>query len=197
LNVYLETPEAEVVEPNFVDNEAWIDEFEGRKGSAEDWVEGGATSGAAGSAEGPTYPFWNPGWFLFTAEAYTGHYYEQDYPNTGIPGSAEWALDIHYVPAAGAWYVTTSTAIGTLGTWGHQPASAGRIEAGLEETSLDTVNWGTAYDMSWWDAENGVEYKGWSGDGTKAKLFDEKERTCGDLRSSEEFYWQANAGPCS
>jgi hypothetical protein len=197
LNLEFQTPYAEVapptegVESTFMTNEAWLSEFAGREGQR-DWVEAGVLDGAGGSVEGPTLPYWQGGLSWFTAEAYGGKYLEQDYPGTG-PGNNLWDLDIHYVPSDGLYHVITSS--GGLGAWGGQPSSAGLAQAGLEEDTLNVTNWGTTYNMSWWSAQNGVGYSGWVWEKTHAKKH-KVGKTCADLRSNFEFYWQANAGPC-
>lgn len=197
VNVEFQTNYAHVEPPNeqMMTNEAWIASFPGRSNS-NDWIEAGVKSGVGGSPEGPTYPFWNNGLYFFTADFYGGKWLEQDYPGTG-PGNELWDLDMHYVPSTGLWNVITNR--GGLGAWGGQPSSAGNAEAGLEETTLNNVNWGTTYAMSWWSAQNGVKYNGWwwnGNGGVGDKLYDEAGRTCGELRNNLEFYWQANAGPC-
>jgi hypothetical protein len=192
IDLNIETSYATVPYPERMQNEAWVNFYH------HNWVEAGDTTGYIGSPSGPSGERYSGEPVYFTADGLpSGGWYELDEPNG--PGGNNWfPVDIHYVPSAGEWYMAIGSVIGT---WGEKPSSAERVEAGLEETNTDIANWGNLEHLSWWSAQNGAKYEGWTWDGYNAKPEEvpksPNQVTCADMHGGvTSLYFVANGNSC-
>ncbi len=177
LNLAIETSYAEIPywEEDRMQNEAWSVFGDGG------WVEGGATTGYIRSGRTRAYVY-------FTATGYSPEdIIENDFEN-GPGGNSYFTVDEHYV-ANGIWYITAGN---DLTGYGEEPATASRLQAGLEETDDNIVNWGHLASLSWWDPTTGVKHEGWSPESTSSR----PGLTCISLQGNKEAYFVANGNPC-
>jgi hypothetical protein len=182
LNVAIETSFASVPywEEDRMQNEAWANFTPGVT-----WVEGGATTGWIASGRTTAYVY-------FTAtKLANGTFTERDFED-GPGGNTYFPVDEHYI-GSNIWYITVGSH--TIG-YGEEPTTSSSLQAGLEETNDNIVNWGHLANLSWWDPVNGVKHEEWNPEGSFV-IPASPAVTCISLQGHREAYFVANGEPCT